>query len=1139
MKNDILRQYLYLYNELINAKNEIAEAKKSLSDLCRKLDDSLTINQAAYKQKIDAIDRQISEVNIYLSEAKRYVNPVNYIPKPIESHTARLQQLFTMLGRDSAGLQAADELFRRCKDLILFYETKQNQHHQSFESQNAQVQRNKFAGPETSAISQKRSNAAQRITALISGPEMKQLAAAITEIDKTQFVQAGISYELDLPQSPAPQICVGNVMVPFPADGEDVAQLSHVLGRHYSSEHNSILLPVCFSSNDFREGIHTAARLSVSANSQTAPQISGIIRMILFNILRSYIPMCKRVYLLDFDSFNTEHLGCMKAFVGDENLIVFPQNEKAVAKELTALEAAINTESGNIRPRRFLIIRGTPTGDGASKLKLLLHNSLAYNLSVIQIERDHGLSAFFQTLDSVSHIFSENNAFYFEVDGKKVQFDWFSPPKAITEQTIKTFCAAYKPKTVSNEYESFAPFPQMPDYVHARKPITVPYGMTAEKKLVELSFEGMNFASFFMGASGSGKSTLLHSIIAGILQKYHPDEVELWLVDLKLMEFANYVHHMPPHIKFILMDSAPELIFDFIDRLYEEMSRRETLIAACRCSDRKDVPVSVYLPTAFVIIDEFSVLSDVVKNNEVFKDKLQQLLVKGRAAGLRFIFSSQKFTGGTAALSATAHDQIGLRIAMKHPLISEIKDTLSIPSGQYTDDMLNAVETLAPYYTLRRLQHRNGSHSLEKAMGLYFKGKGEDAWASRYAFIDRLNQNMKAVPVEQYDCQNAMSYVDKHPIIVSGSDLSVFSSAHFKKEVSFLKMNPPDDYDEDNLLVSMGVPRKLQNDLFAALTPDWKENILLYAGNEERPCAASVILSVIRSFYAQGLRVQLWAHPKNLIYKKYRDTAFQSIDLYVGSDQVGEAIKAEVERIRSGSSEQKLIIVLGAERFASDFEMSDNIGFFAGRNAATVPDVASVMATTLEEQQLAALADEDEIALAELADKFYEAPENIGKSDEQLDAEFEIISAKYYEEKYKGTWTIRSAEPEPQTKVAESPKITGSELIRYFQALISEGSAYGTHFLVSINNLQALSRAGIKADMFNHRITFRTDSPETSMSIINNSSAFRLSNHIFRYTVFGSGSGSYALKPFLHPEVCWDGWSVNEKGQAISPNHIL
>lgn len=101
MKNDILRQYLYLYNELINAKNEIAEAEKSLSDLCRKLDDSLTINQAAYKQKIDAIDRQISEINIYLSEAKRYVNPVNYIPKPIESHTARLQQLFTMLGRDS------------------------------------------------------------------------------------------------------------------------------------------------------------------------------------------------------------------------------------------------------------------------------------------------------------------------------------------------------------------------------------------------------------------------------------------------------------------------------------------------------------------------------------------------------------------------------------------------------------------------------------------------------------------------------------------------------------------------------------------------------------------------------------------------------------------------------------------------------------------------------------------------------------------------------------------------------------------------------------------------------------------------------------------------------------------------------
>lgn len=106
-----------------------------------------------------------------------------------------------------------------------------------------------------------------------------------------------------------------------------------------------------------------------------------------------------------------------------------------------------------------------------------------------------------------------------------------------------------------------------------------------------------------MGAAGSGKSTLLHTIISGLIMNYHPDEVELWLMDFKMLEFKRYVNHMPPHVKYILLEKSEDLVFDIIDHLTELLDRRQYRFSQNGWSKLTEVPPEENMPAVFVIID--------------------------------------------------------------------------------------------------------------------------------------------------------------------------------------------------------------------------------------------------------------------------------------------------------------------------------------------------------------------------------------------------------------------------------------------------------------------------------------------------------------------------------------------------------
>lgn len=202
------------------------------------------------------------------------------------------------------------------------------------------------------------------------------------------------------------------------------------------------------------------------------------------------------------------------------------------------------------------------------------------------------------------------------------------PPGKIDHTLVKLY---EKPKievVEKTQYPEWFNLRKAPDYTktlqymdtggkHVRAPIRYPLGVTKEGKLRYVDMEGMNFAGYLMGGSGSGKSSFIHTIIASIVYHYHPDDVELWLVDFKMTEFAQYIEDRPPHVKYIVLDYSPKVVFDLLDRISAEMVRRTDLFVKHPewNKDIKNVPVSANLPKIFLIIDEFEKMANIIASN--------------------------------------------------------------------------------------------------------------------------------------------------------------------------------------------------------------------------------------------------------------------------------------------------------------------------------------------------------------------------------------------------------------------------------------------------------------------------------------------------------------------------------------------
>ena len=163
---------------------------------------------------------------------------------------------------------------------------------------------------------------------------------------------------------------------------------------------------------------------------------------------------------------------------------------------------------------------------------------------------------------------------------------------------------------------------------------------------------------------------------------------------------------------------------------------------------------------------------------------------------------------------------------------------------------------------------------------------------------------------------------------------------------------------------------------------------------------------------------------------------------------------------------------------------------------------------------------------------------------EEIMEDLEVATRKFMEEQGGGnTSEAEEAEPqeqeeqepeeEPEEEVApEEPKAYNAQ--QDFGYIVRQGSRFGYHFMLTLNNMADLQNTRLQVNLFRHKLAFQM-SGEDSYELFGNKIASRLPEHICQYS---NSLEQYSFRPYLHKGVNWDGWDVDENGNAVNGSMI-
>lgn len=929
--------------------------------------------------------------------------------------------------------------------------------------------------------------------------------------------------------------------------------LKEQLGKFYDAEGGRILLPVEIPLD--KEFV-----LTVSCAPSKDKSLDKGIQNIILNIVNNCSAGMQKVYVIDGVRFNASSLGTLRQMENTFAIERIPRNSEQLTD---ALEKIVSTfadvdekigdydsvkayNSGVADEQKIalttVVLYGWPsayTGRNRELLLKIMTNYERYGISFITVDykKKEGLN---EEVKSSLPEYATHNAIHVRVfpndctielpDRKAQKFVWYVFNDSPSEEYISALKKfTVRKNVIGSEYIKRYSLENIPPYEKGKKSIALPFGVDAKDQAHSISFDNENFASYLMGASGSGKSTLLHTLITGIIRNYHPDDVELWLADFKMSEFAQYMDPMPPHIKYILLDESPELVYDLIDKLTEKMMERQKFFMRHRDLKKVENVKDTYMPVILVMLDEFSIMSQAIAESQTYKLKLQNLLAKGRALGIKFVFASQDFTKGIGGLTATARDQIQSRIAMKNSY-SEIDQTLELSVNMKTEQVKNWMEAIPPYYAL--MKYRDGEQVRVKRVNvMYFRGSGGSAYEPQRNMIKYLCESMKETT--KYNARNPYEYVAKNPVVVDGNTFHKFDEKEIMKKIISNKLNV--EMSGDEMFAFAGTPRLMTPYKEIIITPESRQNFLLLCESGEMNCGASVVTSISKCFEMQHYKVSIWAYDRNKVLKVARNTVWKNVEIISDLEEICMQIKKAKEELQSGENlSGRCIVLLGFENVCADFELltGENAkSYVSKKKNPTQEMMSSVMIDTSKEDEesskmrqlfMESLFFEDE---DEDEDEFID-PSDIEKAFAQNVVDYAEMNKLSGDAKEADKTNDNPVEEIKQEK--NNPFENVKEDLKY---IVQHGSRKGVHFLLYLNSYADLKQTGLKDDFFRHRLAFRIPA-EDSKILFNSGAATLLPDHICLYS---DRLDRFSFRPYLHSALSWDGWGIDENGDVINP----
>ncbi len=763
----------------------------------------------------------------------------------------------------------------------------------------------------------------RRYFELLQSKEVEQLIECLKRVRRDSYLSNNFQY--NPPQKEPSVFYIGQVAMPMPFPNYMSEEVRKRFGSFYDFSSCSLIFPKGFSTN-------TGGKVYIEYEDEMENSLIEGIKGVISNVLCCFPAYPERITYIDPITCNSLCLEEMRKIVSKvkcPGLIRFPEEKKAVKSVLVSLEEELKKEKGNSRTR-FLIIKGYPDyydSESREILQRLCASVNIYHLIVLIMktkQEDERRNVFENQLIKQSVRVSTQNGKFIQIskDGTRQRpFFWYSSIKKISDEELKKIQKDYVPKEKGTRYlERVNPeFP--PNYQRGNREIQWPFGIDSSGNVHKETIEKMYFAAFLMGGSGSGKSTLLENLINNLVMSYHPDDVELWIMDLKgTAQITNIIEHCPPHIKYLLVPKGEKMIFAFLDRIEKEYKRRINFLNNVGRPEKYrhyekwekllDVPKEVYFPAIFVIIDEVSILSQAIEKTQGsrymkdYKATLQNILVQSRAAGFHFIFANQKFTSGLSGFSSTAMEQIRVRMAMS-ATPQEIQETVNIPKKYLTERQISWIDNLPQYQVLlgKHPEEENELPTLDKMKTLYIPDEDR---ALQYKRFDWLKQKM--VGDKKYDPDRIEYYVEKHPLLYNGEQYT-FDECKQNMVGFYERYSQRIDFDPNDLVLFAGYPLNLLPADPVIVRQGENENLAFFA--DENNCIenlSNTLFACLRSINPKRTKIEIWAlqdDKKMKIFPKY----WSGFKCVIGEENICKRVKELKEEMFNNSLSNTYILV--------------------------------------------------------------------------------------------------------------------------------------------------------------------------------------------------------------------------------------
>lgn len=1090
--------------------NDFASLSTEKNNLDAKYNTLVGALDNKYQSERDRINDQKEEVLKYYRIAKDNSNK-ELIDHGVALQTPNLAILNNMIEKVNSYSRTdpiAGQIIDLCNGYIAYYnnelgkvDLRKNTEINSLQTQKKQ---------ETEGIVVKQKRIFSECEAYLKGEEVKTLVQLFEMIHREYEITSAYFDDWGKVKKRKRMMLIGFSKYPVDVPQRFSGLLKNSLNKHFDEQTKMVNCPCGFTTDSHEE-------IYVEYTDFNEGQVKKGVQALILNFFRYFAPSEYKVTVLDYLHYNADVIGCLYPLSMMKNGLIdsIAQDEKSLKNNILLLASyyrKVESKLGGMSvydynkshsqsdriPYRLIIINRKQESFSSSQeaeMSYLVNNAAKLGITLIVMNKsndggskgkDREKKYLAKAKDYIRIISDAKGNLYIENDVEWLPFKWLDAPDYLPDDFVKNIENMVKPVQLGTEYFKRFKATVPTRSVGKRKPVMIPFAINEDDKIINCSFENELFAEYINGAAGSGKSTLLHTIICGLIMNYHPDELELWLLDFKMTELKKYEIHRPPHIKYLLLEKSEDLVFDILDKLDDEMARRKFVFSQNGWHKLSDVPPNIYMPVIFVIIDEFAQMSQILKDTKgsgVGSDyamKLENILREGRAVGFKFIFSSQTYSDGVEGLTESARKQIQQRLAMKNTYL-EIKDTLALTSDVITPEIQTIMNTLPPFESIFKWRTETGKVRVDHLRNMFTKDSEVDD------VCDGLRKNFHTTA--SITSENN-TYVEKHPVLIDGS-----TPKTFKSQIDNYKRYETDDVldelDDEDILIYPGVPCSFNLAQPFTLINGTAENILVAGGDRENEL--SIMLSVFNSYSRKHYPIEIWANDRNSIYKKYKSTVFKKFNVITDLEDICNRVDKIKNSIRTRAYDNRLIVVLGYETLISDLElMSDMID---DENNDFTPTV--------------------------------DVPEDMSQIMEKIKACDDLEEKK----RILADYNARVAEYEAQMASAKPVK-TGRGIYDArddIEWIVKRASAFGVHFMFAFERAKDFIDTKLDERAFRHKIAFAMSRDE-STEVVGNRKANEIGAGVCLYS---NGKDTYTMHPHIYYGVPSNGWEVNDKGQVI------